>query len=434
MKETKVEPGYLFSKGYTNYIFALLFLLYMFDYIDRMVISSLFPFLKADWNLTDKECGMLVSVVYFSIVIFTFPISVLVDRWSRKKTIGLMAVVWGLATGLGAFSKSFRQLFATRTIIGVGEAGYAPGGSAMMSALYPAEKRALMIGLWNASIPLGSAIGVAIGGIIATHWGWRHALGIVAVPGIIIAILFFFIKDYKTIHLEKTETKAERVAERKKVRMTYKDIIREFLSKPSLLFTFFGMAGVVFTTTSLITWLPTYFHRVQGMQEGPAGMKASMIMLLAIVGAPLGGYIADRWRKKKVNARLLVPTVTSFISAILMFLAFGIFEGQMQYLVLLSLGISVTAFIAAATAVTQDVVHPGLRAMSYAIAVLIQNLLGSTPGPIVMGAISDATNIQTAFTFLPISLLISTVLFFIGSRYYERDMKKVEIVNLEAGD
>lgn len=304
----------------------------------------------------------------------------------------------------------------------------------MMSALYPAEKRALMIGLWNASIPLGSAIGVAIGGIIATHWGWRHALGIVAVPGIIIAILFFFIKDYKTIHLEKTETKAERVAERKKVRMTYKDIIREFLSKPSLLFTFFGMAGVVFTTTSLITWLPTYFHRVQGMQEGPAGMKASMIMLLAIVGAPLGGYIADRWRKKKVNARLLVPTVTSFISAILMFLAFGIFEGQMQYLVLLSLGISVTAFIAAATAVTQDVVHPGLRAMSYAIAVIIQNLLGSTPGPIVMGAISDATNIQTAFTFLPISLLISTVLFFIGSRYYERDMKKVEIVNLEAGD
>jgi MFS family permease len=431
MKETKVEPGYLFSKGYTNYIFALLFLLYMFDYIDRMVISSLFPFLKADWNLTDKECGMLVSVVYLSIVVFTFPISILVDRWSRKKTIGLMAVVWGFATGLGAFSKSFRQLFATRTIIGIGEAGYAPGGSAMMSALFPVEKRAMMIGLWNASIPLGSAIGVAIGGIIAAHWGWRHALGIVAIPGIIIAILFFFIKDYKTVHLEKTETNTDRIAERRKVRMTLKDTMKEFLSKPSLLFTFFGMAGVVFTTTSLITWLPTYFHRVQGMAEGPAGMKASMVMLLAIVGAPLGGYFADRWRRKKVNARLLVPSITSFLSAILMFLAFSIFDGQMQYLVLLSVGISVTAFIAAATAVTQDVVHPGLRAMSYAIAVIIQNLLGSMPGPIVMGAISDATDIHTAFKFLPISLLLSTALFFLGSRYYERDMKKVEIVNME---
>ena len=431
MKETKIPAGYLFSKSYTNYIFALLFLLYMFDYIDRMVISSLFPFLKADWNLTDKECGALVSVVYFSIVIFTFPISILVDRWSRKKTIGLMAVIWGIATGLGAFSKSFKQLFATRTVVGIGEAGYAPGGSAMMSALFPVEKRAMMMGLWNASIPLGSAIGIAIGGFIAAQWGWRHALGIVAVPGLIIAILFFFIKDYKTIELEKSSIENESADKKKKVRMSINDMLKEFLSKPSLLFTYFGMAGVVFATTSLIVWLPTYFHRVQGMAEGPAGMKASVVMLLAIVGAPLGGYIADRWRRKKVNARLLVPSLTSLLSAVLMFLAFSIFNGQLQYLMLLSVGVSVTAFIAAAAAVTQDVVHPGLRAMSYAIAVVVQNLLGSTPGPIVMGAISDATNIKTAFTFLPISLLISATLFFIGSLHYERDMKKVEAVDLE---
>jgi MFS family permease len=256
-------------------------------------------------------------------------------------------------------------------------------------------------------------------------------LGIVAFPVLIIAGLFFFIKDYKTIDLEKTVTETDNVAERLKVRMSVKDMLKEFLSKPSLLFTYFGMAGVVFATTSLITWLPTYFHRVQGMAEGPAGIKASVVMLLAIVGAPLGGYIADRWRRKKVNARLLVPTITSFISAILMFLAFNITDGHYQYLFLLSVGVSVTAFIAAAAAVTQDVVHPGLRAMSYAIAVIVQNLLGSFPGPTVMGAISDATDIQTAFKFLPISLLLSTVLFFLGSRYYERDMKKVEVVSME---
>ena len=433
MKETKIEPGYLFSKGYTNYIFTLLFLLYMFDYIDRMVISSLFPYLKADWNLTDKECGALVSVVYISIVIFTFPISFLVDRWSRKKTIGLMAVIWGIATALGAFTKSFRQLFTTRTIIGLGEAGYAPGGSAMMSALYPVEKRAMMMGFWNASIPLGSAIGVAIGGTIADLWGWRHALGIVAIPGLIIAILFFFIKDYKTIELQKS-MKDNDVKEGKKVRMSINDMLKEFFSKPSLILTYFAMAGVVFATNSLIVWLPSYFNRVQGLEMGPAGMKASIVMLLAIIGAPLGGYIADRWRRKKVNARLLVPSLTSLLSAVLMFFAFNIFVGQLQYLLLLSIGISITAFIAAAAAVTQDVVHPGLRAISYAIAVVVQNLLGSTPGPIVMGAISDASNIQTAFSFLPISLLLASLLFFLGSRYYERDMKKVEAVSLEVVD
>jgi MFS family permease len=432
MKNKEKPEGYLFSKAYTNYIFILLFLLYMFDYIDRMVITSLFPFLKADWNLTDTQCGMLVSAVYWSIVLFTFPVSILVDRWSRRKTIGLMAVVWSIATGLGAFSNSFRQLFTARTAIGIGEAGYAPGGSAMMSALYPQEKRAWMMGLWNASIPLGSAIGVAIGGVIAANWGWRHALGIVAIPGLIIAILFFFIKDYKTIGLERsTATRADRIAERKKVRMSILEMVKEFLTKPSLLFTYFGMAGVVFTTTSLLTWLPTYFHRVQGMPEGPAGMKSSAVMLFAIIGAPLGGYITDRWRRKKINARLLVPTLTSLLSAILMFLAFSVFEGKVQYMFLLSVGVSITAFIAATAAVTQDVVHAGMRAISYAIAVVVQNLLGASLGPIVMGAISDATDIQTAFTFLPVALLIASALFFAGSFYYERDLKKVEKVTLE---
>jgi MFS family permease len=431
MKEKEKPEGYLFTRTYTNYIFVLLFLLYMFDYVDRMVITSLFPFLKADWNLTDTQCGILVSAVYWSIVLFTFPVSILVDRWSRRKTIGMMAMVWSIATGLGALSRTFRQLFSARTVIGVGEAGYAPGGSAMISALYPQGKRSWMMGLWNASIPLGSAIGVALGGIIAARWGWRQALGIVAVPGMIIAILFFFVKDYKTIGLTKEDPLAEKTPERKKVRMSIQDMFREFLQKPSLIFTYFGMAGVVFTTTSLLTWLPTYFHRVQGVPEAQAGLKSSAVMLFAIIGAPMGGYIADRWRKKRINARLLLPTLTTLLSAIIMFLAFSIFGGQIQYLLLLSVGISITAFVSAAAAVTQDVVHPGLRAISYAIAVVVQNLLGASMGPIAMGAISDATNIQTAFSLLPIALIIASGLFFAGSFFYEKDMKKVKVVKLE---
>jgi fucose permease len=117
-----------------------------------------------------------------------------------------------------------------------------------------------------------------------------------------------------------------------------------------------------------------------------------------------------------------------------MFLAFSVFEGQMQYLILLSMGVSITAFIAAAAAVTQDVVHAGMRAISYAVAVVIQNLLGASLGPIVMGSISDATNIQTAFKFLPLALLIASGLFFAGSFYYVKDLKKIEKVKLEIID
>ncbi len=433
MKKDKIPEGYLFSKPYTNYVFILLFLLYMFDYIDRMVVTSLFPFLKADWNLTDAQCGLMVSAVYWSIVALTFPVSILVDRWSRRKTIGIMAVIWSLATAACAFTKSLPQLLTTRTFIGVGEAGYAPGGTAMIAGLYPQEKRSWMMGLWNASIPLGSAIGIALGGIIATNWGWRHAFGLVALPGLIVAILFFFVKDYKTVGLTVSRKSPDaQIDNRAAVTMSIKDMFNEFINKPSLIFTYFGMAGVVFTTTSLMTWLPTYFHRVHGLAESQAGLKSSAVMVLALIGAPLGGYISDKWRKKKVNARLLFPTISTLLSAIMLFLAFVVFPGKMQYILLLVMGILITAFISAASAVTQDVMHPGMRAMSYAVAVVVQNLLGASMGPIAIGALSDAINIQTAISVLPIALLLAAVMFFTGSFYYERDLAKVEHVKLES--
>jgi sugar phosphate permease len=275
-------------------------------------------------------------------------------------------------------------------------------------------------------------MGVAIGGIIATHWGWRHALGLVAIPGLVIAFLFFFVKDYKTVGLLKKEPSGSKTMGSKLVKMSIVDMFKEFIQKPSLIFTYFGIAGVVFTTTSLLTWLPTYFIRVQGMEASPAGVKSSAVMLLAIIGAPLGGYLVDRWRKRRINARLIFPAITTLISAIIMFFAFNVFEGKMQYLLLLSVGISITAFVSAASAVTQDVVHAGLRAISYAVAVVVQNLLGAFLAPIVMGAISDATNIQTAFNLLPISLIIASGLFFGGSFFYAKDLAKVPDVKLEA--
>jgi MFS family permease len=434
METTDKKNGYLFSKTRSNYVFILLFLLYMFDYMDRLVISSLFPFIKADWNLTDKQCGLLISTVYWSIVLLTIPVSVLVDRWSRKKTIGLMALIWSIATGVCALTKSFSQLFVARTFIGVGESGYAPGGTAMIAALYPQEKRSWMMGLWNASIPLGSAIGVALGGIIATRWGWRHAFGLVALPGLVVAILFFFIRDYKTIGLVKNKPVEERKKERRLIKMSVVDMIKEFLQKPSLLFTYFGMAAMVFTTTSILTWLPTYFHRVQHIPEGQAGMKASSVMLLALIGAPLGGYIVDRWRKKRINARLLFPAITSILSAIALFLSFTVFSGKEQYIMLLLMGVLITAFVSATSAVTQDVVHAGLRAVSYAIAVFVQNLLGASIGPIVIGAISDAYDIHAAMQVLPVALVIASILFFAGSFFYEKDLGKVEKIILEPGN
>jgi MFS family permease len=431
-KSAEILPGYLFPRKYTNYLFSLLFLLYMFDYIDRMVVSSLLPYIKSEFGISDAKLGSLMSAVYLSIIILTFPVSLIIDRWSRRRTIGVMAAIWSLATAAAALTKSFGTLLTTRTFIGIGEAGYAPGGSAMISGLYPIEKRSWMMGLWNAAIPLGSAIGVAAGGFIAAHWGWRSAFGIVALPGLIIAILFFISKDYKTVQLIRNGTPKIKGAKIEKIKMTTRDLVREFAEKPSLLLTYFGMMSVVFATTSLLTWLPSYFTRQYGIPAQQSSTKASLVMLLALVGAPLGGYLVDRWRRKKLNARLVFPGITSVVAAIFSFLAFVVFKDTAQYICLLLFGVTVTMFIPSAGAITQDLVHPGLRATSYAIAVVIQNSLGAMLGPIIIGAISDKTDIGTALAILPAFVLLAGVLFFIGSLFYRKDIAKVDVIELEA--
>lgn len=401
-------------------MFILLFLLYMFDYIDRMVLSSLFEYIKADWHISDARLGALGAALKISIVVLTFPISLLVDRWSRKRMIASMAVVWSLATAACAFTKSFGQLLTARLFIGVGEAGYAPGGTAMISALYPAKKRSMLIGIWNASIPIGIALGMMLGGKIAAAYGWKNAFGIVAIPGFIIAVLFFLVKDYKTVDLNQV-SKGAKVPEKP---MRLRDSVKDFIGKPSLIFTYLGFAGVIYVTDSILYWLPSYFARIQGVPIDKAGMRAGIVLVLALIGAPLGGYLVDRWQRTFSRARLVFPAITTVLSAGIMFAAFVLFTGKIQYYILLGLGVMVMAFVAGAAAVTQDVVHPGLRAVSYSLAVIIQNAAGAT-GTIITGFVSDKAGISAAMATLPVSLLIAAILFYAGSFYYVKDYNKV---------
>ena len=171
---------------------------------------------------------------------------------------------------------------------------------------------------------------------------------------------------------------------------------------------------------------------MRNIPQETAGKMASSVMVLALVGAPLGGYLTDIWRKSKENARLLFPAISTLLSAVVLFIALALTKGTIQYVLFLVFGILVLAFISGAASVTQDVIHPGLRATSYAIAVVVQNLLGASTAPVVMGKIYDLTNIQTALSILPVILLIGASLFWFGSRYYIKDLGKVTQVTLVA--
>lgn len=431
MKQSKESSGakdFQVSRGYAYYVFLLLFLLYLFNYVDRMVIASLFPYLKADWGLTDTQCGWFASIVTLMMTVFVFPVSLLVDRWSRKKAIVIMGILWGIASAACAITKNFTQLIFARSFVGVGEAAFTSGGHAMIAAYFPEEKRATMNGFFTAAIPMGTAIGVILGGVIAERLGWRYAFGIMAIPGVIVAILFYWVKDYKTIAITKRDHSADGLVH---VKMKFADIAKEFLHTPSVLFTYLGYVGNTFVTTGLMNWLPSYYNRTEGLPMDKAGIKTSVIFLLAIIGAPIGGLVIDKLRKRWLNARMSIPAITSLLVALSLFIGFSFFSGSTQYIFLLMFGFFAPMFAAGGSAVTQDVVHPGLRAFSYALAQFFMMALGYTLAPIFIGAISDRYDLLTAFQFLPIFALFGAIVFFIGSFYYVRDLHKVERVVLK---
>jgi len=426
MAETTTKNGYLLGKKFAYYFFILLFLLVTIDYLDRLVVTSLFPFMKTDLGLTDTQLGLLVSAVFWSVTLFAFPVAFFLDRWSRNKGVGIGAIAWSIACGVCAFLRSFPSFFLARIVMGVGEAGYGPGGVAMISAFFPENKRAQMNGILNAAVPLGGIVGVVVGGIIAESLGWRHAFGIVAIPGVIVGLLFIFtLKDYKTVELTKVVTTGADAG--KKVKMNATDIARGFISNTSLITTFFGYVGSVFVTTALLTWLPTYFYRLMDKPDmTAAAMQSSAIFVMAIIGAPVGGVVTDLVLKRVKRARMIVPAISTIVTAILLFSAMTMSAGTLQYVLLLGVGFFAPFFVAGAAAVTQDVVHSGLRSTSYGLGVLIQNLLGASLGPLFVGAMSDRFSLLTGLQMLPVSLVFAAVMFFIGSFFYTRDRSRVE--------
>ncbi len=419
-------PGTYTGKGIRSHaILMVLFLIYMSDYIDRYVVASMIDFIKQDWQITDAQAGSLMSVVLLFITVFTVPASILIDRWSRRKMVSVMVFLWSLATLACAFTKNYTQLLVARAFIGIGESGYAPGGAAMLAAAYPENQRAKALGTWNASIPLGVGIGLFAGGQIARHWGWHHAFGLVAFPGMLLAAAAWFLPDYKTVHAEGSGLGVGHLGGffRKAL-----DLCR----KPSLVLTYLGFAMNVAVTTALMTWLPSYFERTGLAEPGTGGTYTMPIFALVLVGAPLGGFLSDPWHRRRSEARMIFPAVTSLAAALTLLAALLNPGKGVQLYIMIGYGILATCFVAPASSVTQDLVHPGLRAFSYALCVIVQHLCGDIWSPWLVGALSDRFGLSSAILIVPAFGVTAALFFYIGSRFYNRDLARVEKIELEA--
>lgn len=180
---------YLVTPGAAWFALLMTLGLMVFDYIDRQIIVSLFPYLKAAWGPSDKQLGALVSVVSVTVALGAVPVALFADRASRVKSIVIMAVIWSLATISCMFTRNYSQLLAARSIVGLGEAGYGSVGGALIATHFPARMRGAVMAGFLATASVGSVLGVMLGGLIATRWGWQAAFGVVGFPGLVLLSL-----------------------------------------------------------------------------------------------------------------------------------------------------------------------------------------------------------------------------------------------------
>jgi predicted MFS family arabinose efflux permease len=411
------EHGYLVPKSQAWFAFGLSFLLMTFDFIDRQIVVSMFPYLKAEWALTDRELGALISVVSVTIAAGTLPLSLLVDNWSRVKAVVAMATIWSLATIACAFAGSYQRLFVTRAFIGLGEAGYGPAAGAILASVFPTRMRATIIGAFLAAASFGSVLGVVLGGVIAARWGWKAAFGVVGVPGLVLAVLYMFVCDYRAPALAiQAPTGLHRARE----------IAFELFRARSGIAAYFAGALQLITGSTIIAWLPSFFNRVYGQPADRAGIWAAGIIICVTLGVVFWSAIADHLARRNIRWRMLTPAACCLATLVVFSFAFGALTPGALQICMIALG----SFLVGATtgpipAVAIDVVHPALRSTAGSMVAIVQNLFGLGVGPLISGALSDAFGLQTAMAIMPISCGLAALLLVFGARSYPADRAAV---------
>jgi len=426
--ETGAPKEYKAGSGGKLYILVTCTLLLMVNFMDRQVVAAVVEPMKAALGLNDGEMGILGTVFLLSIAVFSFPISYLIDRWSRRKAMGIMALLWSMFTAANGFAWNFWSFLIPRSLVGVGEAGFVPGGSAMIGAAYSKKARGIAMGVFNAAVPLGVALGSLAGGIVAKQYGWQAPFFIFAIPGIVLGLMAFFMKDYKTVEADHTPG----------MKVAFGHSIVGLFKIRTLVWTFVGYGLANIMSMSFLFWAPAFIGRAWGVDVQAANGILVPIVLAAIIGSPAGGALADMWFRKNPRGRLYVPAITIILSAF--FLAAALFlqlKGPLGMITIITYGILNVMAIPCIMAMAQDVAPIAQKGLVWGAMIFFMYVFGGGWSPYLVGAISnalgqDAQALGTALMIATLGGVLGGLCYFMASRPYIADMDKVKHEHLLA--
>jgi MFS family permease len=411
------------------YVLVICSLLYAIQYADWQVMAVVLQPMKLDLGLSDSQVGLVGSMYFIGIIICTLPAAHLTDTWSRSKMIAIMAVVWSAFTLVTGMAGGVAALLIARLGVGVGEAGFPPAGTALVSASYPEDRRGRVLGIFNMFITIGIIFGVIVGGYLsAHHGGWRTPFYIFAIPGVMLGALAFFMQDYR---LQGEDGSAL-------VHDSLWHNLKQLSRIPTLRWLYVGLGMYAVLQISVGTWFPALLMRAYPIKEDIAGLVMGGVTVIGIAGPLLGGILADRWQRVRPGGRMRLAALSIAVGAafaLLVLLAavdindkpLTIFCAIMMPLHSISVGM---AFPAVA-ATTQDVVPPKLRGLSWGLAIVSLFVLGGAWGPLLVGAISDGfgggyKGLALGLAVAALFGFVASGLWFMSESHVERDTKRAK--------
>lgn len=410
------------ASRYAWIVFALTFGLLLSDYMSRQVLNAVFPVLKAEWSLTDTQLGSLSSIVALLVGLLTFPLSVVADRWGRVKSVTLMATLWSLATLGCAISANYNQMFAARFFVGVGEAAYGSVGIAVILSIFPAHLRSTLSSAFMAGGPVGSVVGMALGGIIAAQFGWRWAFGTMAVFGLVLVVLYAtIVREHR---LRDAAAQAHAVHPNS-ARPSLRAIFSGLFSSRSVIAAYVGSGLQLFIMAAMLAWLPSFLNRYYDLPTDKAGIGAAVFILVGAIGMVLCGIVTDRVSRQAPSRKWIVAICYSLGSAAFLLTAFQLPPGTAQ-LVLMGAGMAMVAGTTGpAGAMVANLTPAAIHATAFATLTLANNLLGLAPGPFVTGLVADRIGLMGAMQLVPLIALGASVAFAVGKRHYLEDLERL---------
>jgi predicted MFS family arabinose efflux permease len=367
------------SGAYRRYVILLLFLAYMFNYVDRTLLGIIQEPIKKEFGLTDFQVGLLGGPAFaLFYTLAALPIARYVERASRRNVIGAALIIFSAMTALCGATVTHVQLFLTRMGVSVGEAGLAPASQSLISDYFPGPGRTRAIAFFSLGVPVGSLLATFVGGSIAQALGWRAAFFALGLPGVVLAILFVF-----------TVREPARAGAESEVPGMF-TALKILAAKPSFRHLLAGATVTAVVSYSVGQYLTSFLVRAHGLPIASAARYTGLALgLFGAIGTFSGGYVTDRFVSKDRSMLGIVPALGLLVAVPLYLLAF-LSPALMPAVIALMLG-AMCHYITVAPmyAISQAVASPRMRATSVALLLFSLNLAGYGLGPPVVGAISD---------------------------------------------